>query len=139
MLFWDFFLIKNYFNSYILILLIIYFFSSFSFSFLLNIEMEINYHSNLMFIYASKQKNYNYQIHSYSRGNKNKNKIFILVPHSHIINMSLIVIHRFSFRWYLFFGWIKKTKIFGFCYSTKSNMMISTNITKMNLLSICSI
>ena len=39
-----------------------------------------------------------------------------------------------SLRWCLFFGLIEKVKIFGFFYSTKSNMLISSNITKLNLL-----
>ena len=39
-------------------------------------------------------------------------------------------------RWYLFFGWIEKTKIFDFFYSAKSTLLMLTNITKVNLLSI---
>ena len=34
-------------------------------------------------------------------------------------------------RWCLFFGWIEKIKIFGFFYSVKSNMLTSSNITKL--------
>ena len=37
-------------------------------------------------------------------------------------------------RWYLFFNWIEKVKIIYFFYSTKSNLLILTNITKINLL-----
>ena len=32
------------------------------------------------------------------------------------------------------FGWIEQAKIFGFFYLVKSNMLISINITKLNLL-----
>ena len=39
-------------------------------------------------------------------------------------------------RWCLFFGWIEKAKIFGFFYLAKSNLLTSSNITKVNLLSI---
>ena len=42
-------------------------------------------------------------------------------------------------RWYLFFDWIKKIKIFDFFYSTKNNMLISINIIKVNFLLISSV
>ena len=44
-----------------------------------------------------------------------------------------------SLRWCLFFGWIEKAKIFYFFYSVKSNLMTSSNIMKVNLLSIDSV
>ena len=42
--------------------------------------------------------------------------------------------HRYIYI-YIYIYIIKKTKIFNFFYSVKSNMLISTNITKLNLLS----
>ena len=39
-------------------------------------------------------------------------------------------------KWCLFFGWIEKAKYFDFFYSAKSNTLTSSNIAKMNLLSI---
>ena len=41
---------------------------------------------------------------------------------------------EYKLRWYLFFDWIKKVKILDFFFWPKRNMLISTNIIKVNLL-----
>ena len=39
---------------------------------------------------------------------------------------------KYKLRWYLFFSLIEKIKIFNFLYLTKSNILISINIIKVN-------
>ena len=58
--------------------------------------------------------------------NCNKSQLYFLYEHGRL-------------RWCLFFGWIEKAKYFGFFYSGKSNILTSSNIVKMNLLSISSV
>ena len=65
-----------------------------------------------------------------------KNTLFIMdlvISYYHLwyLNNSS---HLMLLRYCLFFGWIEKVKYFVFSYSTKSNMLTSFNIVKMNLL-----
>ena len=83
---------------------------------------------------------YVYQRKYYEKNNLTLNLVFIFLSFyflSHFLsNVSKI---KYSLRRCLFFDWIEKTKIFDFFYLLKNDLLISTNITKVNLLSISSI
>ena len=46
----------------------------------------------------------------------------------------LEMVEQVRLRLCLFFGWIEKAKYFSFFYSAKSDLLTSSNITKLNLL-----